>query len=607
MTGKHDLLRNVNESINKEANELRSRLVSADNERKDLRNHIAQLNQAYDTLKQTYQAETQKRSEAEGSTRKIASDQQVLQDHISELEFALGEAEARLASQEQEISDLHEERDATRDQLADAEERVLDLTYRCNSFAEESKAAQLALNKAVSDHGAQLRKLKSDQERQVDLLTSKQGELAHMLDDTKAHYEESLQAAQFKCTTLQKTLSATEDKLHESQLACRELQQMVEMLGGERAVDLQKAAADKKMAADTQDVLNAALLQARRACDEMATRMETEREQAAHEMHLARLSYIQCNERFAEVLSTVQTRAAALNQEVTANRAQMRDLLGQVQLYRKKVAQVGENGTTSLNNLRTELVAAYKTAQTVAASKKEQVEAANDAARRHQLAKEQEVSKGLELEEYVSRLEHEASIAVKRAAIAEKDNALAARKQAMSLEKVTGEKREVEDQLRVALAASKEAADRAKKLEGTVAQLEAMLADYNIKQSSSRQETDSRVAQLSAQLSRTFEERDNMARHSEDLAEQCNALQAENQRHKSDMNNAIAQIEALRRENADIQQKQQQALSSASDAAQQYHTQFKNTQELLKTVQAQRAQLLAQNVSLRNELNQTNS
>ncbi len=279
-----------------------------------------------------------------------------------------------------------------------------------------------------------------------------------------------------------------------------------------------------------------------------------------------------------------------------------------------------------MTSLRSELVAAHNAAQTLSLQKKEHFEGAADDMRRHQLAKEEEVSKNLMLEEYISRLEHDASIALKKLSATEKDNVLNARKQSLALDKLVAEKNEAEARSRQAQDAVQEGAERIKTLQQAVQELQGALSDLGSKQSASRQDVDSKVGQLSAQLARATEERDAESRRSDSLADKTNALAGELQRCRADMGAAAAQIDALRRENQDILQKQQQALSSAGGATQQYHAQFKQTQELLKvacvcatvwlhsfsvvflqTVQAQRAELQAQNISLRNELNQVYS
>jgi chromosome segregation ATPase len=576
------VLKNVNESLNNETAEFRNKHADGEAEKKELTAHLNELTSSYQDLRRAYDAECLGRAHAEETTRQLAHSLEMLQADHCELEHELHDTYQRLEVHRASLKTVDSERDRGAQQLAESEEQVLELTFKVRAANEEKKVLGATLERIRGEHSAQLRKLKSDQERQTELVSTKQSELVRLLEESRAHVEEAVVTGQDKVVSLQRIIAESEEKVRNAHRERAELQGAMDKMSSERVAEAQRSDQERSRAAQEVDRLKALVSSADISRDDAVGKIALERETSAVALHAARTKYIECNERYVEVFSAVQQTVAALNQECATNRAQMKDLVSQVVLYKKKACAMGDNHCAALVAGRAELLAAYKSVHAGSQTRSAQIEAARDDSRRHQLAREEEVSKTLSLEEYASRLEHEASLGQKRLAALEKDQRAATAKQTTALEQLAVEKKVVEQKELATRGAWQDSAAKAKALEGSVQQLQTVIAELRGSQSSSRQEVDAKVDQLAGQLRRALEERDEEMRRGDALADRGEAALREVQMCRADLGTAAAQIEALRKENQDIVYKQQQALSSAGGATQQYHTQFKQSQELLK-------------------------
>jgi hypothetical protein len=142
--------------------------------------------------------------------------------------------------------------------------------------------------------------------------------------------------------------------------------------------------------------------------------LHDEREALRRQLEQARQKAAGHAERFVGIVQTVQTQLKALAQEAQAGRNKVRELLGHISLFGKKLSLVDGSAAASLQSLKTELLDVYKALQARKVLDAGRIEDATDELRRLQLAKEEEVGRALMLEEQISRLEHEAAGSLKK-------------------------------------------------------------------------------------------------------------------------------------------------------------------------------------------------
>jgi chromosome segregation ATPase len=202
----------------------------------------------------------------------------------------------------------------------------------------------------------------------------------------------------------------------------------------------------------------------------------------------------------------------------------------------------------------------------------------------------------------VSRLEHE---------IASKDNgvkdadARAKEKldaQKAKIEGLMNDRSDLEMRLQRLQQSLDAATSQARTLQYSNHNIQTTLGDSSAKQSALKQEAHGKLNEVTSQLKRVTQERDNEQNLRNELQKTLDAMRANieeanviKEQSKAEMAKQKADMEAaLNRHNA--------AMNSAGTTAGQYQNQLKQTQELLKVVQAQRAELQNQCKTLRSEL-----
>jgi chromosome segregation ATPase len=284
------------------------------------------------------------------------------------------------------------------------------------------------------------------------------------------------------------------------------------------------------------------------------------------------------------MFNTIQETVAALTQEAVEGKNKIKELLSQVNFLKKKLISSNETNTSFLTSLRNEVLASFKAVKLQHEKAKNNIMNLSDEVRKSQLAKEEEIGKTLILEEQLSRMEHEAINSQRKIVQLEKDNSMHSDKHSNLADKLTEEKNFLEMKIKDLKKVLDESNSKLDNYESKIRNLESIISDLTAKQVMSKKDYDSKLNQIAPQVSKLTIERDNEIEKKKNIEEINQHLLSELKALKDANNTAYLQLEKVRKENQEIIQKQQQAMSTVGGTTQQYHNQIKQTQELLKVI-----------------------
>ena len=472
-----------------------------------------------------------------------------------ELDQQLGDTSRGYETLTRKLLQKEEEKSDAESQVSMLEEALLENQFAIKALNEDKNSLKSLVDKCRNDQTNMLRKQKIDHEKQIDALSSKQNDMSLIMEESRVHYEDSLEAVQQKLIDIYKAKGVADERCGalQEQLGVQD-ESMRKLAGDSKAVQAQYEA--RLEAADTSiDSLMRTLEATIAERDRGTQQLFAEKENCQNQIQAAKQKNIANNERYIEVFSNIQGIVQSLTHEATAGRNRTKELVSQVNLFNKKLSLIDGANTTSVKALKEELTEVYKTLRHKKHSYFESMDNDKVEKKQLQIAKDEEVGRALMLEEQLSRLEHEAAGYLKKVTQLEKDSAYQAKRQTLLVDKLKAEKQQLDDKLVLGGKVQNELQGKLNGLLTETQQQQAIIDGMQMKQNVTDKDKETKVGQLTSQLRKEHEEKDIEGKRAARLTHQINQLLTEMDELKATLNSAYTMNEKLKRENQELAQK----------------------------------------------------
>lgn len=592
----------MNESQKADIANLKTKLSVVDAERMAAIDDMNEMKIAYDELSASSEAAMLNKLQDEKKIKMLANKLEVSEDKVVDLENALEESIMQAEHTESHVEHLKAALKKSETKCEAAEESCIEMRIEVKKLFNEKNALAQQMERHEHELLVQTNRAKSESERKVEQLTAKQDELYKLLDQAQARYDDTVATYNQKISDMHQIRAELDNKYLAAQNECKEMHHLMDRLNNKHREEKQLIEAQRARLADE--------LSAQRAEEEArSAKHAQELAKADEDIHAARSGVVAekkqllaACDKATEGLMGMQSKVKELEDLLQTSRAQCRDLGVECNTLRKRVAQNIDVEAATLASLKAEFLSALRAVATAQGQSQHKLEAQIDAALQAKVAKEEAIAQNLQLEEQVSRLEHQNASLQNKAGQQERDLLVENKRLTDALQRATEDDRAQEDRQRALTRSLEESQQVSRGLQEANQRLQAALDGRQSDHSDSMAEARQRIDQLTHQLARANEDKIHEMRKAEALQAKQALSQDEETEARTELARAAAQIEHLKKEHAAAMAKQQEALNTVGAATQQYHLQVQNTKELLKIAQAQKAELLKENEALRAQL-----
>mmetsp|Transcript_9108 Transcript_9108/g.13709 ORF Transcript_9108/g.13709 Transcript_9108/m.13709 type:complete len:805 (-) Transcript_9108:229-2643(-) len=598
----NDILRQSHEALSLEAAELRSKVIPIEAEKKSLKDHVLSLARSLEETIKRCEEETETRLQAEKRIKDMTHAMDALRDKHREMQYNVQQANGKADASGEAVKQLQAQVDSLDDQLRASEDKITTLTQALQQSTRDKDSLEQELEQMGNELVAHAKQRQMDQDRWAKKLANAQKEMEHAAQETKAHAEEFAMESQRRATEAIEAQRQAEEKYLAIQNECGELHSLIQQTQIDHQAALEAwEAQQEELEAQIAD-LERRLELSGEEVENVHSILVADREKAQQVIRAIRAEMIQRGERYVAMLGTLQTAIKRLKEDSIGSREYVREVVAQFAVLGAFCEQLWEKTHPPLEAWKVELAAAFKKLVTKFRGLKETIEDTKDDVRRAQLAKEEERSKTLMLEENVSRLEHELSASDMRIKDAENKGSDKLAQQKQKIDNLMKERADMELRLQRLQQSLDAATSQARNLQLSNHSIQTSLGDSSAKHSAVKQEVQGKLNQMAAQLKRATQERDQQAKVAEELQHKLDEMQAGISSANSLAEQTKADVEKQRAENEAIAARHASAMAAVQATTSQYQEQLKQTQELLKVVQAQRSELQIQNQKMRTEL-----
>mmetsp|Transcript_8766 Transcript_8766/g.13100 ORF Transcript_8766/g.13100 Transcript_8766/m.13100 type:complete len:805 (+) Transcript_8766:94-2508(+) len=598
----NDILRQSYEALSQETAELRAKVIPIESEKKSLKEHVLSLSRSLEETTKRCEEEAQSRLQAEKRIKDMSHAMDALRDKHREMQYSVQQANGKADASSATVRQLQAQVEELDDQLRASEDKITSLTQALQQSTRDKDSLEQELEQMGNELVAHAKQRQMDQDRWAKKLANAQKEMESAAQETKAHAEEFALESQRRATEAIEAQRQAEEKYLAIQNECGELHSLIQQ------TQLDHQAALEAWEAQQED-LEAQIADLERRLELSGEEVENvhsilvaDREKAQQIVRALRAEMIQRGERYVAMLGTLQTAIKRLKEDSIGSREHVREVVAQFAVLGAFCEQLWEKTHPPLEAWKVELGAAFKKLVSKFRGLRETIEDTKDDVRRAQLAKEEERSKTLMLEESVSRLEHELSAYDTRVKDAESRGNDKLAQQKMKIDNLMKERADMESRLQRLQQSLDAATSQARTLQLSNHSIQTTLGDSTAKHSAEKQEVQGKLNQMAAQLKRATQERDQQTKVAEELQQKLDEMQAGINSATGLAEQTKADVEKQRAENEAISARHATAMAAVQATTAQYQEQLKQTQELLKVVQAQRSELQAQNTMMRAEL-----
>jgi chromosome segregation ATPase len=577
-----EIQRHMNEAANKEAADLRAKVFPLESDNRKLLNHIQELTATLAETSQRCEQEAQARLTAEKRAKDLAVATEKMRERHLELQYSVRESEDAIKAHRAKVDEHVQFAEATEDKLRESEERVTVLTQALAHAKDEISNLHHELEHLSNELVTQARIRQQEQEKVAAKQAADRAEMDRILRDTKMHSEDFTREAENRASEANESRQKVEKKLVALQKECNDLHELAEKLQADNQTNVHAWEAQKSSLLQT-----IAQLQDKcdRAEDKMGEATKTqlmEKEHANQIVKGLKQDMAKRGEKFVETLSGIQLTVKKMRDDAVSERNKVRELVGYVALLKGKVDVLDNVTSPPLMSVRPELENVFRKLWEKSEAIKEQLEDSKDDLRRAQLSREEERSKSLMQEEQISRLELE--LASKDRTLVENEQRLQERvvAQKSKIDKLTVDNSALESKIQTLHQTLQETGALAKNLQMTNQQMHAAMDEINSRHTDNRQDVESKLGQLSTQLRRTTQEKDDLARALEELRSQSNKQQRDADAARTVAVQAQQQLEDLQRQTEASLGKQKLTMNAVGGATQRYQQQLKQNQDILQ-------------------------
>jgi chromosome segregation ATPase len=578
----NDILRQSHEALSLEAAELRSKVIPVEVERKSLKEHILSLATTLEQTTAKCESETQKKLECEKKIKDMTTAAESLKDKHREMQYmvqqANGKAEAAAAMIQQQNLQIK----SLETQIAENESKITQLTKGMQQAQRDRESLEQELEQMGNELVAYAKQRQIEQDRWSNRLTAARSELTRESEETKARAEEFAMDAQKRAADAIQAQRRAEEKYLNIQTECSDLHSLIQ----QAQIDHQTAAAGwdgQRVEYEHQiNSLQKSLELSEDEIENIHATLLVEREDHSKKIQDVKSEMISRGERYVAMLDTLQLAIKRLKENSIATREYIREVVAQFTVLKAFCDQLQEKSHPPLELWKVELSAAFKNVTNKFKALKEHIEDTKDDVRRAQLAKEEERSKTLMLEESVSRLEHELSSCDTKVRDVEGSYQDKIQHQKYRIDELMKEKAEFEARIQRVQQALDAATSQAKSLQQSNHSIQTSMGDSSAKHSAVQQEVQNKINQLTAQLKRAVSDRDQQSSLCEDLRVKLANSMKEISDAKKAVENATLELQKQKDESALANNKAAETINAVGGTTAQYQEQLRQTQELLR-------------------------
>lgn len=597
-----EIQRQMNDASAKEASDLRAKVFPLESDNRRLLNHIQEMTSTLAEASQRCEAEAQARLLAEKKLKDLTVATEKMRERQMELQYSVRESEDTIKAHKAKVDEHAAHAEATEDKLRDAEDRVTGLTQALSQAKDEIANLHHELEHLSNELVTQARVRQQEQEKVAAKLSGDRAEMDRILRDTKLHSEDFTREAENRAAEANEARQRAEKKLMALQKECNDLHELADKLQADNQTNVHAWEAQKSSLLQSVAQLQDRIDRADDHSAELTKSQLLEKEQATQAIKGLKQEMARRGEKFVETLSGIQMTVKKMRDDAVAERNKIREIVGYVALLKAKVDVLDNVTSPPILSIRPELETVFRKLWDKCDTVREQLEDAKDDVRRAQLSREEERSKSLMQEEHISRLELE--LASKDRGLVENEQRLQERiiAQKSKIDKLTADNGALEAKIQALHQTLQETGALAKNLQMANQQMHAHMGEATSRHTENRQDVEAKLGQLSTQLRRTTQEKDELTRALEESRAANTRLQRESEGARVAAQQAHAQLEETQRQTEASLGKQKLTMNAVGGATQRYQQQLKQNQDILQVVQAQRSELQAQNQQLRAEL-----
>lgn len=578
----NDVLRHSHEALSQEAAELRARVIPIEAEKKSLKEHVLTLVRSLEETTARCEEEAKTRAQAEKRIRDLTNATEALKDKHREMQYLVQQANGKAEASQASVRQLEGQVSGLEEQLVLAEKKITALTQQLQQAQREKNALEQELEQLGNELVAHTKARQMDQDRWATRFSNAQTEMARAAAEARAQAEDFANDAQRRAADAVDAQKRVEEKYLSIQKECNDLHVLIQ----QTQIDQQSALAGWEAQRDelehTISDLEKRLHGADAEIEHLHGVLIDEREAAHGEHRALKQQLIQRGERYVAMLDTLQGAVRQLKADGAVERDHVREVMAQFSVMKAFCEQIWGKSLPPLEAWKTELTHVFTAYTKKQKALKDIIEDTKDDVRRAQLAKEEERSKTLMLEENVSRLEHEMLGHDQKVKDIENNFTEKIASQKNKIEQLVRERGELEGRIQRLQQSLDAATTQARNLQYSNHTIQTTLGDSTAKHSAAKQEIQAKINQLSAQVKRAATERDNALQAAEELKEKLAAQEADIAAAKAAAEQAKAETARQAKELESYHNKHAQTMQAVGGTAAQYQEQLKQTQELLR-------------------------
>lgn len=582
LANQNELLRQTHEALVTENAELRSKVIPIEAEKKSLREHIHALTKSLEEVTGRCDAESKNRTILEKKLKDMTGTIDGLRNKHQEMQFIVQQATGKADAHAATIKNMENQMNDMESQIKSLEGTITNL----NKALKDEKMESASMEEEISHLGAELlshtRQRVQDQERWAAKLESAQKDMLAAAEEARAQAEEFALDAQKRAMEAIESRKAVEEKYLSAQMECSELHTLIQEAQEKHQQALEDWQAQHEELERVISDLERKNALSEDEIDNMHALLIAEREQSGETLQVLKHQMHQRGERYVGMLSTLQAALERVKAEAATNRDKVREVVAQFAVLRAFVDQLWGNLHPPLEAWKAELQSVHKGLIAKCKDATEAVEDCKDDVRRALLAKEEERSKTLMLEETISRLEYEMGGYDQKIVDGENKANQKVSMMKAKVDQMEKEREEMLDRIQKLQHSLDATSAQARALQSSNQSIQNNLGASTAKQTAAKSEIQGKISQLTAQLKRANQERETSAKVAEDATEKYAQLKRESDSTRVALEMAKADIAKLTRELDMTSSKQNAALSTVEQTTGKYEEQLKQTQQLLK-------------------------
>lgn len=602
VTSQNDILRRMNDSLSREISEIREKSSNLENDRTNLLSHVRELSDSLEEMSSQLNRVSDQASNDARKYAEVKSANEALQASCMEMDMLLtdavdkasvnhgsnGELKKRMFDLESHLREMQQENDELRSTaLNDRDEnnnlkKDIELLHsetddlKKKMGLENEKWANFLqktrdeCNQVISVAKKQAADAIGEAHRQISIATEAQAKAEESYFGLQEEYSKLNSIMQ----DMQKDFKAAQDAFSTQR---RQFEDTIRMLSNKcKSLEDDKKSLEALFGNEKSDLMN----QMRNLKQESQLRVSNS----------------------IDLLCTLQEEVKSLRDEAFACRNNLKELMSLLVFVQAKCNQQLERNKKLTSFIKNEMDAVISKFQEKHTLIKSDCDKKKDEIKQFEIVCEQEKSKNLNLEENISRLQHKMSAL--EGNLFENDYVAQDKinKCTAIIEQYTADKGVLEGKIARLQQALDATTSQARSIQSSNQSLQAAVEEASNKYAAERSDFEDRLSHLLQQQQRLIEEREQQAKVQQELNQLVQHFEGELHRSNEETNRAWQEAARLNKMSDEAKGNYMQVMNSVGGTTQQLNLQLQQNQEIIKVVQAQRAELLGQNQQLRSEI-----